>query len=298
MILGSVYWHHISKTDYQGNVKKIDALRFSGFERGVAWIQPSFANSNYNLPDVLAEIINVQYKEKKDREFLMHSFYNDPLNSVGDGLLYLPLYNRLNKKKESFLIISAGIDGKLNSKFTVGDTIYDDDYFNKFDFYNLEEYADRKSMKFNFWYYLFGSKDYLIRYHNCVNDCNIAPMTMEYEKYRMHPHGIKSRICLIAAFEKDTLIDNQRTIVLKSWIDGYRAYCKMHRPIQKKIVRGDTLMIAGFLENISEDGDFYMTHSILKGREEFWNYSFTDLLKDSELDKRQLLKRNEILKME
>jgi len=296
MILGAFFLHNRIKNDYLKKVQQVDQNRLAGSERDVSWLGNCFPYSDYNLHNQLVTMVPDKYITGRTGKTFLQLFFGDSLNEFGHILLYVPLYSRQTNKKESLVLISAGIDGKLNTQYNVGDTIYDDEYLDTFNFYNVQEYINRESMKFNIWDYLFGKKDYLVRYYNCVDNNDYLPMTLEYEKYRMHPKRIKESISLIAAFEKDTLIDNQRTIVLKSWIDGYRAYCKMHKPIQQKIVRGDTLMISGFLENISEDGAFYMTHSILK--EEFPHRSLTDILKSSKLDKRQLLKRNEILKME
>lgn len=296
LTLGTIFyfWYQNSKSEYISRFNKVDLLR-QGIHLKISWFSSFFSNSDYNLHDQIISMIPEGFVTHSSVKSFVEYSYRDELNDNGSIFLYVPLYSRQTKKKESFVLISAGIDGKLNAKYTVGDTIYDDEYLNKFNFYNIEEYAERKSVKFNLGSYLFGNKDYLVRYYNCVNDSYNTPMTMEYEKYRMHSKRIKESISLIATFEKDTLINNQNSIILKSWTDGYRAYCKMHKPTQKKNVKGDTLIISGFLEKMDNNGSFCITHCVRKHPE---NSSLSEILDFSKLDKRQLMKRKEILNME
>lgn len=52
-------------------------------------------------------------------------------------LTYYPIYNRDNGKRESFILLSAGIDGRLNN--IVSDTLYKDNWWTQLDIYNLQE---------------------------------------------------------------------------------------------------------------------------------------------------------------
>ena len=52
-------------------------------------------------------------------------------------LAYYPVYNRNNGKRESFILLSAGIDGKLNNNPT--DTLYMDTWWTQLRIYNLQE---------------------------------------------------------------------------------------------------------------------------------------------------------------
>ena len=161
--LGIYSWvnYNSLKLDFNQRTQHVDLARLGGIDKAVNWLDNCFSASGYNLHNQLVTMVPNDYKRKG--EIFLHLFFTDSLNKNQDILLYIPLYNRDTKKKESFILISAGIDGKLNTKYTIGDTIYDDEYLNKFEFYNLKEYIERKSMKFNLWDYYFGNKDYLIR---------------------------------------------------------------------------------------------------------------------------------------
>jgi hypothetical protein len=101
--------------------------------------------------------------------------YKDYLAKKDTLLVYYPLYNK-NFKKDAFIIVSGGIDGKIDNFFYPQDTVFKDDFFNRFDFYNfteeklLQNYfeADTVYNKFNLFKYFFGKKDYLIYYVDCT----------------------------------------------------------------------------------------------------------------------------------
>lgn len=51
--------------------------------------------------------------------------------------VYLPVYNRRNGLRESFILLSAGIDGRIDNH--PADTLYTDDWWTKLRIYNLDE---------------------------------------------------------------------------------------------------------------------------------------------------------------
>ncbi len=114
-----------------------------------------------------------------------------------EELAYYPIYNRNNGKRESFVLLSAGIDGKLNN--AISDTLYMDTWWTQLHIYNLREvmasvfykqafnilyvrtqregkyiggntngytqqYMKSVSPKFSIFQYFFGKKDYVVRY--------------------------------------------------------------------------------------------------------------------------------------
>ena len=219
--------------------------------------------------------------------------FPDSLNKCGNILTYVPLYNRKNKKKESFILISAGIDGKLNTEYNVGDTIYDDEYLNKFNFYNTTEYAGRKSLKFDLINYIFGKKDYLVRYYNCINEGHYAPQIIEYYNYRERLPSQNQSISVIAAFDKDTIVGDTSMIVLKSWMDNYKVYCNMHNSAAINFHIGDTLTISGYVQKIDEDRNFHISHCAFTANPA--ERKAIEILNFSKLGKRELKKRDVIL---
>ncbi len=85
-------------------------------------------------------------------------------------MLYIPVYNEDNKLVEGYMLLSAGIDGKINT--IVKDSVFFDD-INTFSLYNtfqdsigdIFEFND----DFNLYNYFFGEKDLLIA---CVDGVN------------------------------------------------------------------------------------------------------------------------------
>lgn len=292
--LGVYSWSNYKslKSDYNLRVQHVDLARLGGMDKAVLWLDNCFSISGYNLHNQLVTMVP-EYTYNKGGKTFLQLYFPDSLNRCKHILCYVPLYNRETKKKESFILISAGIDGKLNSNYSRGDTIYDDEYLNKFEFYNLKEYSERKSMEFSIWKYLFGKKDYLVRYYNCIEEGHSMPQTLEYYNYRLHQPEPLNSMSVIASFEKDTIVDNKSTIILKSWMDGYKAFCKMHNPITKKFNTGDTLMISGYLEKTDEKMNFHLTHCTMSNG--VASYSFNEILKLSKLDKQELEKREKLI---
>ena len=82
-----------------------------------------------------------------DRDYYEESNYYDSLfqNNIvetihleGEEVLaYYPIYNRNNGKRESFVLLSAGIDGKMNNNIT--DTLYMDSWWTQLKIYNFQE---------------------------------------------------------------------------------------------------------------------------------------------------------------
>lgn len=53
--------------------------------------------------------------------------------------LYLPLYNRNTHKRESFILLSSGPDGKINTLINPSDSVYMDNWWEKIAVYNYYE---------------------------------------------------------------------------------------------------------------------------------------------------------------
>ncbi len=56
----------------------------------------------------------------------------------GQPLAYYPIYNPSTRKRESFIVLSAGIDGELDNLFSEKDSLYIDSWWEKVDLYNLQ----------------------------------------------------------------------------------------------------------------------------------------------------------------
>lgn len=90
----------------------------------------------------------------------------DPFSMDLDRINLIPLFNKASSKWEGVLILSAGIDGKMNYEYTIEDTIFLDEYKSLDLFYNS---VDDLSLNLNFnpFDLFFGNKDLLVSYTDC-----------------------------------------------------------------------------------------------------------------------------------
>lgn len=90
----------------------------------------------------------------------------DPFSTDLDRINLIPLFNKASSRWEGVLILSAGIDRKMNYEYTLKDTIFIDEYKSLDLFYNSVDDISL-DIHFNpidlFW----GKKDLLISYHDC-----------------------------------------------------------------------------------------------------------------------------------
>ena len=104
-----------------------------------------------NFPENINEIISI-FKEEGIPEDGINEVFVDPFNRNQGYFYYIPLYNRKNQNREGYLLLSAGIDGKINNVFN--DSIYIDEKITM----NLYS-SDSCFHIFQKW---FGKKDLLI----------------------------------------------------------------------------------------------------------------------------------------
>ena len=105
-------------------------------------IDTSFYNLIYNE--------NIKYE---DFNYIRDQFYLDPFSKDSAFFFYKPIYNKYNNKREACLLLSAGIDGKINT--ILPDTIYLNDSL------NINTYNDY-NQKYNYCFSWFGKKDILV----------------------------------------------------------------------------------------------------------------------------------------
>ena len=77
---------------------------------------------------------NMAKKDLRAQQFL-----TDPFARDGGEFLYIPLYDYYKKVPVSFILLSAGVDGKMDNKITPSDTLYLNNWWAKLDVYNYEE---------------------------------------------------------------------------------------------------------------------------------------------------------------
>jgi len=124
-----------------------------------------YDKNNYEFPKNL----NNYFSDENIKVFINHNFKD--LFSKSELLIYYPLYNDSIGKFDTYIIVSRGIDRKLNNKFNYYDTISKYEIFKKFQFYNEQCWKNYNNYflcdslinsRFNLFNYLFGKKDYLV----------------------------------------------------------------------------------------------------------------------------------------
>ena len=90
----------------------------------------------------------------------------DPFSNDLGLINLIPIFNKTSSKWEAVLILSAGVDGKMNYEYTLSDTIFTDEINTLNLFYNSVDDLSL-SLRFNPIDYFFGNKDLLVSYYNC-----------------------------------------------------------------------------------------------------------------------------------
>lgn len=65
-----------------------------------------------------------------------HMYWKDPFSKDSSLYSYIPIYERTNKKRMSFIILSAGVDGKIDLLSDGEDSLYHDEFEQKLQLYN------------------------------------------------------------------------------------------------------------------------------------------------------------------
>jgi hypothetical protein len=101
------------------------------------------------------------------------SAWHDPFSADSSLYSYLPLYDRMNKKRLGFVLLSAGVDGKVDLINTEGDSLFIDDFENKIAVYNPSGIKKHKKSKdqhidvkvgFSLFDKMTGKKDLIVGY--------------------------------------------------------------------------------------------------------------------------------------
>jgi hypothetical protein len=128
----------------------------------------SYFFDNFEYPESIEELGD--FYSGTNRYYELLDQLKDPFSKDGSDFLYIPLYSPSNLR-EGYLLISRGIDRKLNND--VIESLYLEDPI-KLKLYNDLEIAKRGvfrkfDSKFSFKDYLIGNNDLLIEYSNGVD---------------------------------------------------------------------------------------------------------------------------------
>jgi len=102
-----------------------------------------FKETYGRFPDSLNEVY-LAYKQSypEDIEIIELRHFMDIFNKKGRWIGYFPIYNSDDSEIISYIILSAGIDGKLDNVFDSSDKLHLDDWKQKLHLYNPDEFDD------------------------------------------------------------------------------------------------------------------------------------------------------------
>jgi len=209
---------------------------------------------NWECAKNLEEVIPYESHDPK-YESLKERYFKDFLSSRKGFINYVPLYNRLNLKREAFLIISAGIDGKINNVINEEDTIFIDEFEEKFRFYNPageiipNNHLPDPDSTFHLMKLLFGKKDYIIQYIDCIElfksqTIGTIPIHklvdfLDKENGRIREEFFTYK----GVVYNDTVINKGKYILFRS--NNYRIWNKLYYDTIQEIYLGDSVAFTG-----------------------------------------------------
>ena len=149
-----------AKQTYNNNIHIIKENRNTG-----VYSLPYYYFLEYaECPSSMGEIFF--YIQNRPVDIMLSQYLVDPFSSDLSQINLIPIFSKRASKWEGILIVSAGIDGKMNYEYSLEDTIFMDEYNTLNLFYNS---VDDLSLKesFNPFNFFWGKKDLLVSYTDC-----------------------------------------------------------------------------------------------------------------------------------
>jgi len=275
------FYYKTIKGDYIENFLKVD-------ER---WRALGYYNMPYD-DYVLYYNLELPQTFEEIREKLMDNFscsnYDNYVNHHMKDFLskeyqrfiyYIPLYNPENFKIEGYILLSAGIDGKINNRYSWRDTLFINDFQeindfcindikNRLKLYDTNKLSgklgsDKKNGRkiyFNIFNYFFGKKDIFISYRNIIDEykryvrCtySMSQLIEEFEVLidrwgeQFKNIGMLKICSYKGIMDVDTIIDNNRYIFFRH--DDYLIRNRLYDCREIKL--SDTLIFVGTRSNV------------------------------------------------
>lgn len=203
---------------------------------------------------------NFRYpKDKKElKEFYTEAMWNalirskikDPFSKENNDVLFIPVFSKSNNLCEGYLVISTGIDGKIDN--IINDTIYFEDV-KKLKFYNALTMATiftyrKYKFRFNLMDYLFGNKDLLLEFANgietFINNASQRVFTPTTLMEELYPKGFTKLDCSVEG--KAKRLDDETIEIFDSQTS---VICNMYKGRNTNFKELDSLKIAGQFRN-------------------------------------------------
>lgn len=235
------------KSNFQKKTEQI-AANSDKFFFGYLDLGEHFYNDKFRYPNNAKELYDFfasapWFKEAKET-------MKDPFSKQNGDLLYVPVFSKTNRICEGYLLISAGIDGKINTQLP--DSLYFETV-KTLRFYNSLAPASSLSFRkydlhFSFKDYLFGNKDLLIEYANGIaiflNNACYRVYTPAKLMNKLHQTGFARLDCSVEGKVKNV---GDSTVVITD--DTCNVVCSMYKGRPFKIYENDSVKIAGCYRN-------------------------------------------------
>jgi hypothetical protein len=126
---------------YEEKIDKLQ-LKITGLESYDILID-TFKEVEGRFPDSLEEVyLAYKHDYPEDIGIIERHHFMDIFNKKEKWIGYFPIYNSDNSQIISYLILSAGIDGKLDNIYDPCSKLHLDDWKQKLDLYNPEEFDE------------------------------------------------------------------------------------------------------------------------------------------------------------
>ena len=225
-----------------------------------------FQYKQHEYPETIEKVMKFMsdYDSCIDYDKYEYTYFRDYLSKKSKGTIhYIPLYNQNNFKREAYIILSAGFDGKINNHYDWRDTIFINDFQDKIKMYNQNNFKKFgthnklfNKIDFNILYYFFGRKDYLVEYVNFIDYCKDAARVYQTLNLEKLIKGVESDytdyniISYKGVVLTDTLISNERYIIFRH--QDYLIRNKLFDNT-KEVFSGDTLIFIGSFDNFDKE---------------------------------------------
>ncbi|PLW92475.1 MAG: hypothetical protein C0592_10500 [Marinilabiliales bacterium] len=224
--LGS--WHYYNFTQKKKAYEKIQKIVKESAQMSFA--SPSELLENYFqqthiVPVSLLEYLNdielsIENIEDEDEKLTTINWFKDIFSdpwAAEDSAMFmvLPVFSRNQQTPVGNVVLSTGIDGKMN--FSVNEKLYDYMLSDSLKFYNYDHFGRNDTIfypreeKLLFHDYLFGQKDYIITYVNY---------------YQCHSYSITKNIAKrhLDLIRNTLEMDNWYIDVIYVWVTHFKGY--------------------------------------------------------------------------
>lgn len=221
----------------------------------------SYYINNLEFPKEIEYVIELD-QDDPDYDAYVQRHFKDYLSQQNGQIKYIPIYNRKNLQIRAFVLLSAGIDGKMN--IDVQDTMFLDDFDNRIPSYNRQSFyrigdtlGVDDNIKFNIWRYLFGNKDYIIYYVDIKeylkkHTTQPYPLSELIEQIKNRNYiEQKGKIIRQVYSYSGVVYELNGSLIMKS--DNFKISSDLLNDKKKEILVGEKITLSGILFNINLD---------------------------------------------